>query len=272
MKTWNSDPKFMTGRPAVVGFLALLLAGAAESSAVEGWTWPRPAAVRELVTDPASFRPYAEQVSTEVERMLAVAPAPVREDRARLLSLRVHLALYLGHDARALATAAQIRATITPAAERPLSGLLTEAFVAARTEIPAGPNAREFAPALRAALDSRLASLPPAAELTVALARQRDRLRELTADALRAEAAQLAARLDGMPRWTLVDVDAVTRLGHRLATILPVRDVLVDAFEAALARRKGERPQSSTAARPRFQSARLRPRRLPAVHSPKPPP
>jgi hypothetical protein len=71
MKTWISDPKFMTGRPAIVGFLALLLAGAAESSAVEGWTWPRPAAVRELVTVPASFRPYAEQVSTEVERMLA---------------------------------------------------------------------------------------------------------------------------------------------------------------------------------------------------------
>jgi hypothetical protein len=103
----------------------------------------------------------------------------------------------------------------------------------ARTEIPAGPTAREFAPALRAALDSRLASLPPTAELTVALARQRDRFRELTADGLRAEAAQLAARLDGMPRWTLAEVDAVTRLGHRLATILPVRDVLLAAFEAA---------------------------------------
>jgi len=238
-----SDPGYTLwhGVPRCACLAAVMIAGAVASESVssasepaqlsqEDPSWPRPAAVRELVTDSARFRSFAEQVSGEVERTLAAAPAPAVDTRARLLSLRVHLALYLGHDARALATATQIRETITPPAERAFSGLLTEAMVVARTAAPAGPSSPAFLPALRSALESRLATLPATPELNAVLARQRERFATLTRDSLLAEADRLGARLDSTARWTLADVDDVVRVGHRLATLLPVRDTILAAF------------------------------------------
>lgn len=210
---------------------------AAELPAAESLSWPRPAAVRELVADAARFRPFAERVSADVERALASAPAPAGDTRARLLSLRVHLGIYLGYDARALAAATQIRETITPPAERAFSGLLTEAMVVARTAAPAGPGSPAFACALRAALESRLATLPATPELNAVLQRQRDRFHALTREALLADATALGTRLDAMARWTLVEVDDVARIGHRLATLLPLRDTMLVSFETALSRR-----------------------------------
>jgi arylsulfatase A-like enzyme len=202
-------------------------------------TWPRPAAVRDLVTDPARFRPFAKQVSAGVERTLAATPAPGGETRARLQSLRVHLGLYLGHDARALAAATQIRETITPPSERAFSGLLTEAFVVSRAAAPAGPSSPAYTLALRSALESRLATLPATPEITAVLVRQRERFRELTRDSLLAEADALGARLDSAPRWTLADVDDVVRIGHRLATLLPLRDTIYTALAASVAAPSG---------------------------------
>jgi hypothetical protein len=220
----------------------------AEGMSAKGpWMHVPPAAVWELVTHPALFRPFAVQVSDRVERALAVTPGPAGDTLARLLALQVHLALYLGDDARALAAAAQIREVVVPPAERPLSGLLTEALVEARSAGSGGPAGHPGPEALRAALNSRLASLPATAELTAALVRQRDRFRELTREALLAEAAQLAARLDAAAQWTLADVDHVVRVGHRLATILPMRHVLLAAFEEAVAARNNTALPSTSA-------------------------
>jgi hypothetical protein len=124
---------------------------------------------------------------------------------------------------------------------------------------------------LRAALDSRLATLPATAALDATLGRQRHRFRELTRDALLAEAAQLDRRLDGASHWTLADVDEVVRVGHRLATILPVREVLLTAFDAALspARRTLRARPGDPRLRPRLflaplNSACIPPRSVPA--------
>lgn len=210
---------------------------AAEITGADPLTWTRPAPVRELVTDSARFRPFAEQVSANVERALTVAPAPAGDMRARLLSLRVHLGLYLGQDARALAAASQIRETITPVAERAFSGLLTEAFVVARAADPAGPSSPGYTLALRSALESRLSTLPATPELNAVLARQRDRFDTLTHDNLLAEADRLGARLDSTARWTVADVDDVVRVAHRLATLLPLRDTILAAFASTPAAR-----------------------------------
>lgn len=226
------------------------IAATAATAAVEPRTWPRPAPVRELVGNAAKFRPFSEEASVAVERAFGMAPLPAGDALAHWLSLRVHLGLYLGQDGRALAAAAQIRETITPAAERVFSGLLTEAMVVARAAVLAGPASPGHLPALRAALESRLATLPATAEITAVVARQRERFRELSRASLIAEADRLGARLDQADRWTLADVDDVVRIGHRLATLLPLRDTLLGEFEAALARRSGPKPQASTAGSP----------------------
>jgi hypothetical protein len=99
--------------------ILLLLAGAgvlATSGRATELAWPRPAGARELVTDAARFQPFAARVAADVERALGAVPAPAGETLARLLSLRVHLGLYLGHDACALVAATQIREASAPPA------------------------------------------------------------------------------------------------------------------------------------------------------------
>ena len=199
--------------------------------------WPRPAPVRELVNDARLFRPFAVNVSTEVDRSLAATPTPAGDVLARLLTLRVHLAVHLGDAAGALAAAARIRDTLVPPAERPFSGVLTAAFVAAQTAAPAGVSSPDYTPAFRSALQQRLAALPVTAEIATLLERQRDRFQSITREKLAAEAEVLGTRLDAMPRWPLDEVDHVVRLGHRLVTVLPVRETILRALEAAIAQR-----------------------------------
>lgn len=231
-------PRPSAGPTLGVGIFLLAMAGAPGALlGAADLSWDRPAGVQELVTEGARFGRFAAQVAADVDQALAAPTAPAAETLGRLLALRVHLGLFLGHDARALSAATQIRESVTPAPERPFSGLLTEALVIARAQSGGGPAGPGFAAALRPALADRLATLPATAELTGVLERQRDRFRALTREALLAEGAELGARLDRAPRWTLADVDAVVRLGHRLATILPVRDVLLAAFDDALAQR-----------------------------------
>jgi len=198
--------------------------------------WPRPGSLGELLADPALFRAFADQVSGDVERALAAGPAA--SVLPRLLSLRVHLGLHRGDHARALAAATRIRETQTPPAERAFAGLLTEASVVARSRSPRGSAAPDYPEAFRAELAARLAALPDSPELTAVLARQRDRFRAFSAEALGAEARALAARLDPETRWRLADVDDVVRIGHRRTALLPLRDVLLEAFDAALAVRR----------------------------------
>lgn len=232
------QPRPRAGQPRWAGVLLLAMAGVPE--ALPGATdlsWDRPAGVRELVTEAARFGPFAAQVAADVEQALAAPTAPAGETLVRLLSLRVHLGLYLGCDARALVAATRIRETVTPPLERPFSGLLTEAMVVARAAAPAGPSSPEYARALRDALASRLAALPATPEIRAVVARQRERVHALTSSALLAEAVRLGHELDKADRWTLADVDEVARVGHRLATILPVREVLLAEFDAALGRR-----------------------------------
>lgn len=196
--------------------------------------WSRPGPVLELLADPALFRGFANQVAGDVEQVLAARPTA--GVLPRLLSLRVHLGLHRGDHARALGAATCIRETQTPVAERAFAGLLTEAAVAARS--PRGAAAMDYPQAFRAELTPRLAALPGSPELTALLSRQRERIHALSSEALATEAAALAARLDQAPRWRLADVDDVVRIGHRRAALLPLRDVLLEAFDAALALRR----------------------------------
>lgn len=224
---------------ALAGLLSggrpLAAAGDAASGGV-GFSWPRPAAVQELVADPARFRIFAQDVSRAVARALAAQPAPVGTELSQLLSLRVHLGLHLGDDAAARAAAVRIREEVAPPAERALAGLLTEALVESRERRSGGPGGAFQADLLRGALVARLRLLPEDPGLAAALRRQGDRLRALSRQGLEDEAARLGARLDAAPLWTLADVDEVVRVGHRLGTILPVRDEILAQFDLALAR------------------------------------
>ncbi|MBI5693820.1 MAG: hypothetical protein HZC55_27410 [Verrucomicrobia bacterium] len=250
-------PRVFSARWVVV--LVLVMAGARVAHLrASDLVWSRPGEVRELVTEAARFRPFAERVAADVERALAATPAPTGETLARLRALQVHLGLYLGSDARALAAATWIRETVTPPAERSFSGLLTEAIVVARAATAVGSSSAEHQAALGAALAPRLEVLPPTAEIRAVLMRQRDRFRELSRESLLAEADRLGARLDRADHWTLADVDEVARVGHRLATILPVRAVLLAEFDAALVRRghPGEETRRPTTPAPLPSSPR----------------
>lgn len=199
----------------------VLLALAAPLLRAEPAGFPLAAPVRELVTSPAAFGRFAGPVRRALE------PAPAGVDAKLLLGLRAHLAL-AAHDAdAALRAAAELRALQTDPAERAFSGLVTEAQVAAWR--PGAALDRELA--------VRLAALPATPAMTSLLCRQREKLAAVTPEALLAEADELGRRLDGRGVCDWIDADRIIRLHHRLANVLPLRETLVAAFDAALAAR-----------------------------------
>lgn len=217
--------------------LLVLLAALPAVAAREDLAWPLRAPVRELVTRPESFRPFAAQVRDSVGRALEGRPAPTGDRLARLLSLRVHLALAEGDDVAALAAATRIQENATEGPERAFAGVLTRATVSARRLAGSGPPSPAYAAALRRELEHELEKLPPAAGITALLHRQRERFLALNRDALLAEAEALGRRIDSSGWCEFEEADVIVRLHHRLTNVVPVRDTLLAAFATALARR-----------------------------------
>lgn len=175
---------------------------------------------------------FSETVSAAVEgQLLSGAKAPA--ELKLLLALRVHTALLLGNDSRALDSAARIRQLQATFADRHVAGLMTEAIVAARRATKDRSNGADFVAAFSASFRERLDALPKSPEITAALKLQRTRTAELDRPALLHEAGQIRSTVAG--RYTLEQADQIIRIGHKLTTLLPLRDTTLKVFDDVLA-------------------------------------
>jgi len=194
----------------------------------------------ELVSSENAFRPFAEQVRKDVERLLG---EPRHLDDASmlktLLSSRVHLAHHFRDDEKAVATAAWIRSLQGDPAERAFAGLTTFAAVNARKLKPGRePADAEYRAAFAAEFAKLLAALPRTPEIAAVLKRQRAKIAEISEAGLLTEARELIApAIARRGSCGLAEADQLVRVRHRLVSILPLRDEMLAAFDTAIAER-----------------------------------
>jgi hypothetical protein len=193
-----------------------------------------------VVTDEKVFRPLAEHVRAEVERLLGV-PAAV-DDPATfklLLSTRVHLAHHFGDNGVAVATAAWIRSLQTDPDVRAFAGLTTLASVEARRRNPGmTPDEARYRATFFNEFTRQLAELPRRSGTVAMLRGQREKIAAITEAALLAETREVivpALRRKGY--CGLEEADQLVRVRHRLVSIVPVRDETLRALDAAIAAR-----------------------------------
>jgi hypothetical protein len=142
-----------------------------------------------------------------------------------LLAFRVHLALHLREDELALRLAGQIRASQSDPGERAHSGLTTQALV----------NSQRDPVRFERELTRLLQELPRDARTRAALVRARQKIEELSREALRADVREtIAPRLARGEPCNLEMADQLVRAGHRLQNILPLRAAMLRAYAAAL--------------------------------------
>lgn len=181
-----------------------------------------PAPVMEIATAEEAFARFAAPVRAQL--------ATANLEAKLRLGMQVHLALGDRDGKSALAAAAELRALQSDPAEKAFTGLVTEAQVASWSSGAA--FSRELA--------VRCAALPRTAEMTAVLRRQREKIAATTRDGLLAEAAELGRRFDGPGQCDWLGADQIIRTHHRLANILPLREAMLAALDAAIA----ERPQN----------------------------
>jgi hypothetical protein len=182
----------------------------------------------QLVTSQGEFDPFARKVAADVDAALRET-APTNVARLKLLlGLRVHLALHFRDDATALATAERIRELQIDPGERALAGVTTRAIVAAQHD------PRRF----EQEFSTLLATLPRDAGVRAALQRARDKISGLNQETLLNEVrTQIEPQLARGEPCTLEIADQLVRIRHRLTDILPLRDALLRAYDAAVAAR-----------------------------------
>ena len=198
-------------------------------------TYPLSAPVAVLLEDEAAFASFGRAVGAEVDSLLAAPAEPAR--LKMLLAIRVHLGLHTGDDARALDSAARIKALLPDDANKAYAGLTTQTLVVARQATNRRPGDPAFNAAFARDFATRLAALPATAAMRTVLKQQRGKFAAMTAETLRGEFAAAAAAIGGRPACTLAEVDVLVRLRHRFADLLPLRAVLLETLETAVAAR-----------------------------------
>jgi hypothetical protein len=202
--------------------------------------FPLPADPLALVTHEDVFRPFAEQVGAEVERMLG-EPSAVDDPAIFrvLLSTRVHLAHHFADNEKAVATAAWIRSLQTDPAGRAFAGLTTLASVEARRQLPgAAPVDAPYRAAFLQAFHRRLAPLPATPEIVAMLRGQREKIAAIDEATLLAETREvIAPAITRRGYCGLEEADQLVRVRHRLVSILPVKGETLQALDAAIAAR-----------------------------------
>jgi hypothetical protein len=178
----------------------------------------------DVVQNDERFRNSARSIATEIDSRLDDAKDAAGQKL--LLALRVHLALHFREDQLALRLAERIRGGVADPGERAHSGLITQALVSSRRD-PVRFEC-DFTQLLRA--------LPRDSRTKAALVRARQKIEEMSADALLSEIREtVAPRIARGEPCTLEMADALVRAGHRLRNILPLRAAILRAYSAALA-------------------------------------
>ena len=183
----------------------------------------------QLVTSEPDFTPFARRVAADVDSALRHQPALDNARLRLLLGIRVHLALHFGDDDAALAAAERIRALQAEPGERAHAGLTTRALVSSHHD----PRAFELE------FTRLLVALPRDPAVRTALGRARERMAALTEQALLDDVRQnITPRLARGEPCTLEIADQLVRIRHRLKGILPLRDAMLRAYDAALSLQK----------------------------------
>lgn len=215
-------------RAAFTGVLLFGAATAAERAQIATPTYRVTGSALQLVNSESEFEPFARQVAADVDAALHETAASDVARLKLLLGLRVHLALHFRDDATALAAAERIRDLQTDASERALAGVTTRAIVAAQHD----PHRfeQEFL--------TLLAELPRTAGMRATLQRAREKISGLSKETLLNELdSQVEPQLARGQLCTLEMADQIVRIRHRLTDILPLRDAMVRAYDAAVAAR-----------------------------------
>jgi hypothetical protein len=207
-----------------ISLVGVIVASAASAKGLPG-PYVLPVPPLELVTSDKHFAPFARRVHEDVAAALRATPTSTAEAKF-LLGLRVHLALHFRDDAAALTAAEQIRSLQTDIGDRALAGLTTRAVVAS------GHNAAAFEKEFR----HLLAGVPKSPEVRAALRKARDKIASITERALLDEVRQqIAPKLESGEPCSIEIADQLVRVRHRLTDILPLRDALLRAYDAAIA-------------------------------------
>jgi subtilisin family serine protease len=197
--------------------------------------------LEELVRDDARFRAFAAQVRRDDESVLAQYDIADKAFRRQLVSVLAQLDFLDGRYEAADARALELRSLEEKPADKLVSGMLMQAFVAARLEVGTLDSA-EYRAAVGRRLAAELAKLPfPVVENEIKSAKSNA---ELLGESL----------VLGMVRNVLQPVvdnaggTLSSELAPRLVTAryalvvgLPIRQTLVDTFTAYLAAHRSEK-------------------------------
>jgi len=214
-------------------FLGAFLQLACPAPAAEA-TFNLPAPVEALVGDEARMQPLEQEMRTFVEQELSRQPEYTGAALKLRLGMRVHLAIRARNGARAVETAARIRALQTDPAQQAYTGLSTQALVAT-WDITGKADAEKF----RRNFAALLAALPKTPEMRAMLVDQRKKTEAMTAESLQAATTALAHEVGAAKSLTLEQADNLLRLHHRTLDMLPLRSVLLAALDEAIAARPG---------------------------------
>lgn len=198
------------------------------------------ASVLALEVNDQMFAAYAGSLWEEVGEHLANPDfIDDGETLEGLLSLRVHLAQFLGKDDEAVVTASWLRSLRDNAEERMLSGLLTYASVEARRRHAEREHGLDtFTDALRASVRAHFAGIPRTEALLGRMSSLRERLAAMTSSRLLKDYRSILDGLEGREkplRLTLSEVDGLVKARHRLKNIAPYLGAIIEPIDEWIA-------------------------------------
>lgn len=226
-----------------IALLALLFVPFLASGALPAVRFDLPGTPLEVATEERAFVSFAGKVDVEVERLLGT-PAAIDDPHTLrlLLATRVHLAHYRADTERAVATAAWIRSLQADPASRAFAGLTTFAAVEARRRHPGmPPDHAAYRRTFLSEFERQLAALPKTSAMVAFLKSQKQKMEEVTEVALLREVREvIAPAIERQGYCGLAEADQLVRVSHRLKSILPLRDVTIEALERAIGARSQE--------------------------------
>ena len=216
----------------------MVAASSAASADVKSWqdfNFTANGPVRDLVLSKEAFAPLGAAMRSWVAKVENGPFARSREVRDALRITMLHLDIHDGRFQGPLDAVAELRSGIDDSCQKAITGLTTEAIVAARIEVEC-ERGEAYARAFRYHFSSRLDALPEAdcrADLEALTSK-------LTATREEAIFQDIECRLaPGIASAGFIDyrvADEIIRYRHKLADIIPLRDSMLEIIESYLAR------------------------------------
>jgi hypothetical protein len=191
--------------------------------------------IRDLVRSRDAFAPLGVEMRAWTKRVKSGPHGQRAEVRASLRITMLHLDLHDGRFTGPLEVVEELRAEIADPLRKALTGLTTEAIVAARREVDPKP-AKTYLAVFRRHFSHRIAALPQT-ESTSGLSALRDKLADTRLDAILEDIDhRLAPKVAKIGYIEYKTADEIIRYRHKIADILPIRDTMIEIIEDTMAR------------------------------------